>query len=45
MPDHTIYEDEGWFKKDPICGLNPKLDYEIGTQYGYDPLNNGWGYL
>ena len=37
-----MFQPESFIKKDPYCGLNPKVDYEIGTLYGSDPLSGGW---
>ena len=37
-------EEARLFYENLSCGLNSKIDYDIGTFYGADPLNNGWGW-
>lgn len=37
-----MFDKESWFEKYPVCGVNPKVDYVIGKQLGYDPLTGDW---
>jgi hypothetical protein len=40
-----LFDPESWFEKYPVCGVNPKVDYEIRKQFGYDPLSGDWGFI